>query len=115
MITKRIAATRATNPNGVASPVCSTARQPRWGWRRWAAVVPGEPPCGRHPFAMLDSPVGANTAGSRLSEDQIDDPATADVFARLPAVVQDVGVVAAGVFEGVRQDRQAVEGTFFID
>ena len=34
---------------------------------------------------------------------------------RLAAVIQDVGVVAAGVFEGVGEDGQAVEGPFVID
>jgi hypothetical protein len=33
------------------------------------------------------------------------------MLARLPAVVQDVGVIAASVFEGVGEDRQAVEDT----
>jgi hypothetical protein len=37
------------------------------------------------------------------------------VLARLAAVVQDVGVVAAGVFEGVGKDRQAVEGAVGVD
>jgi S1-C subfamily serine protease len=37
------------------------------------------------------------------------------VFARFAAVAQDVGVVAAGVFEGVGEDRQAVECPFVVD
>ena len=50
-----------------------------------------------------------------LAKKQIHDPAPSDVLARLPAVVQDVGVVAAGVFEGVGEDGQAIEGTFVVD
>ena len=34
---------------------------------------------------------------------------------RLAAVVQDVGIVAAGVFEGVGEDGQTVEGAFIVD
>jgi len=37
-------------------------------------------------------------------------PAAAHVFAATPAVGEDVGVVAAGVFESIGKDRQAVEG-----
>jgi hypothetical protein len=34
---------------------------------------------------------------------------------RLAAVIQDVGIVAARVFEGIGEDGQAVEGAFVID
>jgi hypothetical protein len=34
---------------------------------------------------------------------------------RPSTVVQDVGVGAAGVFQGVGQDRQAVKGSFLVD
>jgi hypothetical protein len=34
---------------------------------------------------------------------------------RLAAVLQDVGVGAAGVFQGVGEDGQAVEGPFIVD
>ena len=34
---------------------------------------------------------------------------------RSPAVVEDVRIGAAGLLQGVRQDRQAVEGTILVD
>jgi hypothetical protein len=36
------------------------------------------------------------------------------MLARLPAVVQDVGIVTAGVFEGIGEDRQAVEAAYHL-
>src|SRR5262245_2962898 len=36
------------------------------------------------------------------------------MLARLPAVVQDVGIVAAGVFKGVGEDGQALEGFLIV-
>jgi hypothetical protein len=53
--------------------------------------------------------------GLCFAEQQIHDPAAADMLARLPAVVQDVGIIAAGVFEGVGEDGQAVEGAVIVD
>ena len=44
---------------------------------------------------------------SFLVEDRVNQPATPSVFTRLPAVVEDVLVVAAGVFQGVGQDRRS--------
>ena len=46
---------------------------------------------------------------------QVDDPAAANVLAGLPAMIQNVGVGAAGVFEGVGEDGEAVEGTVGVD
>ena len=37
------------------------------------------------------------------------------MLARLSAVVQDVRVIAAGVFQGIGQDRQAVEVAVVVD
>jgi hypothetical protein len=37
------------------------------------------------------------------------------MLARLPAVVQDIGIVAAGVFESVSKDGEAVEGSVIVD
>jgi hypothetical protein len=37
------------------------------------------------------------------------------MFPRLSAVIQDVLVGAAGIFEGVGQDRQAVEDAVVVD
>src|SRR6516225_5148145 len=45
----------------------------------------------------------ANVAQSRLPEQQIDDPAAADVRPRPAQVAEDVRVGTAGVFEGIRQ------------
>jgi hypothetical protein len=41
-----------------------------------------------------------------LSQDKIDNPAATRVFVALPAVIQDVGVAAAGVFQRVGEDGQ---------
>ena len=66
--------------------------------------------------STLDAPYRIDAPRDLLfAQYQIDDPAAADVFSRPAAVVQDVGVVAAGVFEGVGEDRQAVEGAVVVD
>src|SRR5262249_19486325 len=57
----------------------------------------------------------AAPAALRLAEDQVHDPAAADVLAALAAVGEDVGVGAAGVLEGVGQDRQVMEGPLVVD
>src|SRR5262249_21263206 len=54
-------------------------------------------------------------SGLFLPQHQIDHPAPANMLARLSAVVQDVGIVAAGIFEGVGEDGQAVEGSVVVD
>src|SRR5206468_720635 len=55
-------------------------------------------------------PLMVTPGRSFLAEQQVHDPAAADVRAWAVQVAQDVGVGAAGVFQGVGQDRQAVEG-----
>src|SRR5262249_19647385 len=50
-----------------------------------------------------------------LAEQQVDDPATAHVLAWPAAVSEDVGVVTAGVLQGVSEDGQAVEGALVVD
>jgi hypothetical protein len=50
-----------------------------------------------------------------LTEQQINYPASQNMDAWLAAVVQDVGVGAAGVFQGVCQDRQAIKGSVIVD
>src|SRR5438132_1130557 len=50
-----------------------------------------------------------------LVEKQVHHPAATNMLARLPAMVQDVGVGAAGIFEGVAQDWHAVEGFVLVD
>src|SRR5215472_11000474 len=52
---------------------------------------------------------------SSLPKYQINHPATPDVRPWLATVCKDVGVVATGFFQGVGQDRQAVEGPIFVD
>ena len=37
------------------------------------------------------------------------------MLTRLAAVLKDIGVVAAGVFEGIGEDREAVEGAVVVD
>ncbi len=46
---------------------------------------------------------------SLLTQKQIDDPAAADVFAGMEAVVEDVGVGATGFFQRVGEDRHVCE------
>src|SRR5262249_48098615 len=46
---------------------------------------------------------------SLLAQDQVHHPAAADVWPWTPAVGEDVGVAAAGVFQGIGEDWQAVE------
>ena len=67
-------------------------------------------PRGRRAIVGLLSFYRRMASPSAFSQQQIDDPAAADVFAVVAAVREDVGVGAAGVFEGVGQQRQAVEG-----
>jgi hypothetical protein len=52
---------------------------------------------------------------STLAQNQIDDPAAADVRPFAAAVGEDFGVVATGVFQRVGEDREAVEGTVVVD
>ena len=50
-----------------------------------------------------------------LAQDAIHDPAPACMFPRLSAVSENVGIVAARFFQGIGQDRETVEGAFFVD
>ena len=34
---------------------------------------------------------------------------------RSPAVVEDIGILAPGILEGISEDREAVEGTLGVD
>jgi len=52
---------------------------------------------------------------SRFAEEKVHHPATPDVWPWLPAVAEDVGIRAPGVFKGVGQDGQAVEGSLIVD
>src|SRR5262245_46625811 len=53
-------------------------------------------------------------ASGRVQE-QAEGPAAAHVRAGAAQVFQEVGVRAAGVFEGVAEDRHAVEGALVVD
>jgi hypothetical protein len=53
--------------------------------------------------------------GANQIQQQIDDPAAPDMWPLTPAVAEDVGVSAAGVLQGVGEDRSAVEGTVVVD
>ena len=66
---------------------------------------------------MLSHPFGVKTAPSEsgLAQQQIDDPATADMWPIASAVVQNVLVVATRVHQGIRQHRKAVKGTLLGD
>jgi hypothetical protein len=46
---------------------------------------------------------------------KIDDPASTDMLPRLPAVAQNIGIGAAGLFKSIGQDRQPVEGSVRVD
>ena len=50
-----------------------------------------------------------------FSQDQIDDPAATDMLAGLLAMIEDVGIGAAGVFESVGEDGKKVEGAVGVD
>jgi hypothetical protein len=49
------------------------------------------------------------------AEQQVENPATANVFGVFSAMVQNVGIVAAGVFEGVGKDGHTIKGTLIVD
>jgi hypothetical protein len=59
--------------------------------------------------------VSTHVLGKLLAENQIDDPAASDMGAGLAAMIQNVSVVAAGIFKGVAKDGQAVESTVTVD
>ena len=51
----------------------------------------------------------------RLTQDQIHDLATSDVWRFVSAVAQNVGVVAARFFQGVGKDGEPVERSVVVD
>jgi hypothetical protein len=51
----------------------------------------------------------------RITQKQVQRPATPDMDSRLATVVQDVIVVAASFLKGVSEDGQAVEGSVVVD
>src|SRR5262249_48630425 len=53
--------------------------------------------------------------GLLLCQHQVHRPAASDVFARVTAVIEHVGTGAARVFEGIGENRQAVEGALIVD
>src|SRR5262249_51192091 len=58
---------------------------------------------------------GADRFASLLAEKQVDHPAAADVFARQPAVLDDLLVAATCLLQRVAQDRQVVEVPLVVD
>src|SRR5262245_51071772 len=48
-------------------------------------------------------------------QDKINHPAAARVQPRPAAVVEDRGIIAAGFFERIAKDGQAIEGAFMVD
>ena len=74
------------------------------GAHRWAREESKSPSSVRRP-----------SPASFFPKQQIQEPTTADVFAAAAAVAEDGGVGAAGVFEGVGEERQAVEGAGVVD
>src|SRR4051794_15634189 len=70
-----------------------------------SSVIPGPPFDG----VTIPSPI------SPKAEHQVQHPAPPDVPALAPAVFEDLGIGTTGFFQGVAQDRQAVEGLLVVD
>jgi hypothetical protein len=66
-------------------------------------------------FAVQNKPTQAGTEELRLAKDQIYNPTAAYVLAYRATMFKDVSVSAAGFFQGVGQERQAVEGAVVVD
>src|SRR5262245_48633515 len=58
---------------------------------------------------------GSANPRSSLAQDQVERPAPPDVRPRRAQVRQELGVGAAGLFEGVGEDGQAVVGPLLVD
>jgi hypothetical protein len=52
---------------------------------------------------------------SLFAQNQINHPTTAHMLALLAAVVQDIGISAACLFEGIGEDGETIESTFAVD
>jgi hypothetical protein len=86
---------------------------PNRRWRRgWATVVfPRN--CG---FSQKSQSCRRpSMPSSRLAEQQIHHPATAHLLVRLTAMSEQVSIVATGLFEGVGEDRKAVESAVVVN
>src|SRR5262245_19452550 len=68
----------------------------------WSEGLPFAQLLSRHPRV---NPAGFEPSG--LAQDQVNDPAAADMRARTAQVSENVGVGAAGLFERVRQYGEA--------
>src|SRR4051794_13148993 len=75
------------------------------GQGEWPSWQPRRPKTHWNPVASGSTPAGQ----------QVEQPATANVWPWPSAVVQDAGVVAARVLQGVGQDGQVVEATVLVD
>src|SRR5262249_41104735 len=112
---------RTETGRAVPSEHCIPGRLPRSG-----PVSSSPSPPGRHPVGQDVSgvPVWSSVGGPlspgvgrplRLPEDKIDSPAATDMGTGTPAMGQDVLVPAAGILQGIGQDRQSVEGPVVVD
>ena len=80
--------------------------------------VPGLLPkvLGQHSLRLgAGLPGGFDHGRSLLAKHQIHHPAAPDMLATTTAVVQDVGIIAAGVFEGIGENWQAIKSTVVVD
>ena len=117
---QRIAPSEAKEPMGQGLPTVAgihycIAADP-YPFRESSVIraTKGKPPVDfRQGGNHLDSTT--HSVGSLFAEQQIDDPAAAHVFAAFAAMGQDVGVVAAGVFQRVGQHGQVGEAAFLVD
>ncbi len=62
-----------------------------------------------------ESPIPRSALGSAFAQQQIHNPAAASVLQTGPAMFDEVGVCTARGFEGVGQERHAVESALRID
>src|SRR4051794_16460753 len=65
--------------------------------------------------AIHSASVIGSFIGSLLPQQEVHDPAAPHMLAGLSAVAEDVRVGAAGVFEGVRENGQVLEGAVVVD
>jgi hypothetical protein len=66
-------------------------------------------------FGVRNKSTQAGTEELRLTKDQINNPTAAYMLACRAAMVKDFLVVAAGFFQGVGQERQAVKDAGVVD
>src|SRR5262249_12215567 len=77
---------------------------PPWGSSQ--SSIPSESEQANHSASVMGSP---------LAQKEVEQPASLNVTAWLAAVVEDNGVLAPGVFQGIGEHRQAAEGPLVVD